>query len=240
MSELFNGTTGAGIWSIGACSVSGDWTIGQILKYDAGVAWQSLAGLNAANSYIATARHNGSGGKIAGYGGGGSQYSYSSVPVSSADGWALNLVRKLAGSNAPVSTLYPIGGSPTHLVQSMNGGTLGDPAGAQTSVHFGEVNGSDPFKGHLAVFGAVAAYMSTANVESLVTTMTRANWVSLFAGVWDADDSFATDRTGNGATRTSLVGTTVDAADNPAGWSLWSGGGGGGPTVKTLAALGVG
>jgi hypothetical protein len=101
-------------------------------------------------------------------------------------------------------------------------GTPADPSSqAGGTVRFGEIDGADFFKGRMAACALWKSALSQANKESL-QTLTRANWLSLSPdGLWDATDQFATDQTGNGATRTTLVGTTSDA-DDPAGWASWA------------------
>jgi hypothetical protein len=204
-----------------------------VIKLDAGVSWQGYLSVdNSSNSsVIATGRH-GPSGQIASYTGGGAN-TQTAVAHSSADGWMLVANRRAAGTGSiPVLSKYPIGGSPTHTAGGAGQNNQTSQAGGR--VVFGQINGSDFFKGRLAVAAIWTTDLSDANLESLVTSFTRANWLSLSpAGLWDELDAFSTDHTGNGASQTSLVGTTDDA-DDPSGWGSW--GAGGGPTTHNASA----
>jgi hypothetical protein len=223
VSELFNGTDGQAQWSIGGCNLTGAWTLVNVVKFDAGVSWQSMLGNDHATSgsELAIGRHtDGRYWVLIGGGAGGAPVS--TFTISSADGWLLLASRRPAGASQTVRhTKYPIGGSPTH--QDATGTMNNSLTQAGGKVVFGQIDGADFFKGRLAVAAEFNANLSDADLESLVTTFSRANWLSLGAvGLWDAYDRFATDRTGNGADQTLLTGTTVDA-DDPTGWAQWEG-----------------
>lgn len=220
MSRLFDGVDDVVIWGLGSCNLTGAYTLAAVVKLDAGVSWQSyLSNEDASTSRVAFGRH--SSGELTAVGGGGAQYFINALSHSNADGWMLIAITKAAGTTAPKMHKYPIGGSPTHQTALASGGNGVTQAGG--NVRFGEIDGSDFFKGRLAVAAEFTTALSDADIESLVTTFTRANWLALGAvGLWDEIDAFTTDHTGNGASRTSLVGTTDDA-DDPTGWAGWAG-----------------
>jgi hypothetical protein len=127
-------------------------------------------------------------------------------------------ISKADGTATPRAHKYPIGGSPTH---TNGGGTLGDLSAAE-SIVFGEIDGADYFDGWLACCAIWDSVLSDSNIESLVTTFTRANWLSLSPQfLVDELDAFQTDYAGT-STRTSITGTTDDA-DDPTGWASWAG-----------------
>lgn len=220
MSRRFDGTDDQVQWSIGGCNLTGAFTFACVAKFDTGVAWQGMLGNETAatGSEMAIGRHGGTG-NLAVFAGGGVN-TQNAVAVSSSDGWCLYAVTKAAGTVLPRMHKHPIGGAAT---RANAGGNVADGATqAGGKIVFGQIDGSDPFDGWLAVAAEFATALSDANVTSLATTLTRANWLSKGAvGLWDELDAFATDHTGGGASRTSLVGTTDDA-DDPTGWASWA------------------
>jgi len=234
MSRLFNGTSDQVQWSIGGCDLQTGWTMVAVIKLDAGVVWQAyLSNDNALNSSLVAMGRQGSSGNLASYTGGGAN-TQAAIPHSSADGWMLVATRRAAGNGQiPRLSKYPIGGSPTHT----DAGGVQDNNASQSRVVFGQINNSDFFKGRLAVAAEWNTPLTDSQINSLVTTFTRANWLSLSpAGLWDELDAFATDHTGNGAARTSLVGT-ADDADDPAGWTGWAAAGDFAPSNTVAPAI---
>jgi hypothetical protein len=223
MSRLFDGVDDTVRWSIGSCNITGDWTMAYIIKLDSGVSWQSYLGTNtsAGASAAATGRH--SDGRLDAMHGGGAQFFSAAVTHSNSDGWMIGIVSKVAGNNQPIASKFPIGGAWTHTTMSSLSGTPANPASqAGGTVRWGEIDGADFFKGRLAACAIWTSALSQANKETLAT-LTRANWLSLTPqGLWDEIDAFATDHTGNGASRTTLTGT-ADDADDPTGWASWEG-----------------
>jgi hypothetical protein len=142
----------------------------------------------------------------------------STLPVNSTIGWALMAASRPAGANQTVSfTVYPIGGSPSHADAS---GTQSD-AVAGDEIVLGSIQNGDFLDGWVAVVAIWDTNLSTAQRESLVTSMTRANWLSLSPDfLTDELDAFATDYAGT-STQSSLTGTTDDA-DDPTGWASWA------------------
>lgn len=226
MSRYFDGIDDQVTWPIGGLSSLSAWTLVALLKFDAGVSWQGLLGCETASSgsEVAMGRH-GTSGNFAAYAGGGAN-TVQAMAISSADGWVLLAVGRIAGANkVPRFTKYPIGGSPTHA--NATSGNMDNPASlAGGKIVFGQVDSADYFKGRLAAVAIFPSNLSDANRESLVTTMTRANWLSLSPSfLADELDAFNTDYAGtsDGATVTG----TADDADDPTGWASWAGGGGG-------------
>lgn len=206
-----------------AADLTGAWTFAHILKLDAGVTWQSFFSQDSsANaSILATGRH-GTNGTFATFVNGGANIKEDSA-IASTDGWMCLAASRPAGSTQVVRYMkYPIGGSPTFSNSaSPHHDNSATQAGGKTV--FGEIDGADFFKGKFAVGSIWTTNLSDANMQSLVDTMTLANWLSLSpAALWDERDQFATDQTGNGKNRTLLTGTTLDA-DNPTGWASWAG-----------------
>lgn len=235
---IFDGADDVVDFSIGGCSSTGTWTLVSVVEFNAGVSWQSLLSLDiaATGSEIAIGR-SGSSGQIAAFRGGGAGGIADAISVSSSDNWALIAASKAtAGTTTVRLHKGVVGGAWTHT----DGETLANVS-AQESIRFGAIDSSDFFAGKCAVIAKWNTGLSDANLESLLTSFTRTDWLALSpAGLWDGYDQFATDRTGGGATRTAIVGTTVETGDVPTGWASWDGGGGGGVTVKKLSALGVG
>lgn len=219
MSRLFDGIDDQIEWSIGGCSVTtGAVTLVALLKFDAGVSWQGIFGndITATGSEVAMARHTD--GRLMMYRGGGAGGSAGgSITISSADGWCIYALSKPAGTSAVTSIKHPIGGS---VSTSTSAGTLGTFL-AQDKVVFGHIDGADWFDGRVAALAQYHAALTSTDIQGLAGTLTRANWLSLSpVGLWDADDVFVTDHTGNGASRTSITGTAADG-DDPAGWASW-------------------
>lgn len=221
MSRRFSGTNDAVAWSIGGASCTGAWTFAVILKLDTGVTWQGMLGtsITATGSEIGIERH-GTGGDFASITGGGAGTMQSGLAISSADGWMLLAASRPSGSNQIVRyTKYPIGGSPSH---SNSNATGHDNSAAQDGIYFGHTDGVDDFDGWLACAGIWTTNLNDAQMESLASTMTRANWQSTSpAFLVDELDAFSSDYAGT-STRTTLTGTTDDA-DDPTGWETWGG-----------------
>lgn len=230
MSRLFDGINNQVQWAVGGSDLTGAWTFAMLIKSDAGVTWQGLLGNEHATngSEVATGRH--SAGTFSAFAGGGSNIQQGPA-YSSADGWVLLVARRPAGSLQTIRfTKYPIGGSPAHSNSASGMDNPVTQAGGK--IVFGQIDGADFFKGRCAVLAEWASQLSDVNVESLVTTLTRANWLSLSpTALWDELDAFATDWAGT-SSRTSLVGTTDDA-DDPTGWASWAPAG----TVKTGSGI---
>lgn len=224
MSRLFDGVNDEVQWAVGNCNLTTAYSIVCLIKLDSGVSWQAFLGNEApvTGSEIAMGRHNS--GVIATYSQGGIGAS-TGVAIDSTDGWVLIATTRAAGTGViPTHHKYPIGGSATHTAATGARDNQASQVGGK--IVFGQIDGSDFFKGRLAVAAEWTTALSDANIESLVTNLTRAHWLSLSpVGLWDELDAFNTDHTGGGASRTSLVGTTDDA-DDPAGWGSWAAAGG--------------
>jgi hypothetical protein len=126
-------------------------------------------------------------------------------------------ISKASGTVAPDFTVYPIGGSPTNAAGSAAVANI-DP---NDSIVFGNMDGADFFNGFVAALALWDVALSQADRESLASTMTRANWLSLTPKfLVDELDVFQTDYAGT-STRSAISGTT-DSADDPTGWENWA------------------
>jgi hypothetical protein len=220
VSRLFDGVDDQVQWSIGGCNLTGALTLACVIKLDAGVSWQSYLGNDHATTGSDLAMSRWSTGEIGMVRGGGAGGASKAITHSSSDGWMLIAVTKASGTTTPTFHKYPIGGSPTHTAGDSTLATFS----TQATVVFGQIDGADFFKGRLFACAEFATALSNADIESLVTTFTRTNWLAKGAvGLWDENDAFATDHTGNGASRTLLTGTTDDA-DDPADAAGWAAG----------------
>lgn len=219
MSRLFNGTTDKASWPIGGVTGLTAWTFAMIFKSDAGVSWQSYLGCNVAGGASELAQQRHSSGNFSACAGGGANIQQGPA-FSSTDGWCLLVMGRSAGTGQTIRfTKYPIGGSPAH---SNSAGVMDNPVSlAGGTIRFGEIDGADFAKGRLATVAIWGSNLSDANRESLVTTMTRANWLSL-SPLFLADelDAFNTDYAGT-SDGVTLTGTTDDA-DDPTGWASWA------------------
>jgi hypothetical protein len=228
MSREFDGSDDQVQWTVGGTAFpTGAYTFASVIELDTGVTWQSFLGLDHTTdgSEIAMGRHGGSG-LIASYAGGGGN-TQTAVAISSADGWMLIAARRAAGiASISTHTKYPFGGAATHTAVS---GGIGDPRATVRAV-FGNVDNADFFDGRMFCSAIFPTVLSNGDVESLVTTFTRANWDAKGAMfLVDSLDSFATDHSGNGATRTTLTGTSSSVDDPPGadGWATAEPGGDG-------------
>jgi hypothetical protein len=191
-----------------------------VIKLDAGVSWQAYIGNEHATtgSQIAIGRH--SSGDLATYGDGGVA-TRTAVAHSSTDGWVLVGSSHPAGTSTLTHVKHPIGGAQTSANPAT---TLGNPVTqVGGKIVFGQIDGSDFFKGRLAVCAEWASALNTTQLAALVSSFTRSDWLATSpVGLWDELDAFQADHTGGGASRTSITGTTDDA-DDPAGWASWAG-----------------
>lgn len=221
MSRLFDGVNDEVTWSLGSVVGTGAWTFAVIVKFDAAVAWQGLVNLEQtpATHRVGIERYN-TGGDLAAMTGGGANTQPSGLLISSTDGWMVLSAARAAGNVTVRFTKHPIAGaSPT---QSTSGATQDNPLAAN-EILFGNTAGADWFKGRLAAVAIWDTNLSDAQMLSLGSSLSRANWLSLTPKfLVDEMDAFATDYAGT-STRTGLVDTTDDA-DDPAGWANWAGG----------------
>ena len=156
------------------------------------------------------------------------------ISITDSDGWMIVACTKATGSATPRMHKCIIGGANTHTDA---GGTLGND-GTMNTIRIG---GNDDFANIRVAAAATWAgtALTDANINGINSAATTQSILDLSPS-WCVDDSdaFATDLTAGTIDRTALVGTT-DSADDPTGW-VYFGGGGAAPTVKNLAALGVG
>lgn len=220
MSRLFDGAGDEVNWSIGSIVGTGAWTFAALVKFDAGVSWQGLLNLENSGTHRVGMERNGSSGNLAVDAANGTNTRDSGLAISSSDGWVLLAASRPAGNNQVVRfTKYPIGGTASHANSTSPNM---DNAAASDTIMFGNTQGADDFDGRTAVVAYWDTNLSDAQMESLVTTLTRANWLSLSpAFLVDELDAFQTDYAGT-STRTSITGTTDDA-DDPTGWASWAG-----------------
>ena len=226
MSRLFDGSTSKSVHTIGSTSF-GYGTMVMVVKR-ANTSWASMMG-----------NHNSGGTGVVG------MLCQSTDLVSWLDqtalkfnssivndnttGWSLVAVTKATGTTSPrihqirtTTGAWDVAGTAQHLDNTV--GTISDRT-AQTSgtVQIGVIDASDFFNGRIAVCAqkADATPLTDGEIESLVTTFTRANWLSLgMTFLVDADDAFATDYAGT-STQSSAVSLTSDG-DDPPGWASWA------------------
>jgi hypothetical protein len=220
MSKYLDGVNDEIGWSDAAFTGSGAFTIAMLLKLNnANGDWASC--INIIDSFADNAievTRSGASNKSALTTENESNFSVPTYGWTTADGWCLIAVSKASGLVFPSFTKYPIGGSPTHG----DGDVLIPNQNAAISIVFGTFQGTDWFDGWLAAVALWNSALSTAQRESLVTTMTRDNWVSLSPQwMFDELDDFQTDYSSGGATRVTYSGPTDDA-DDPAGWDDWA------------------
>lgn len=203
----------------------------------------SLSFYVAANSGYATSARNGTGTKI-----------------TSTTTWYVLAFTKASGTAAGRFHFFPLGGAWSHVAAGISGTAAvhpGDPATtASGHLDWGEAQDADDLSGRLAVSGLWTSELSDAQVEALATNLRTSDWVNHAvapAGVWEFNRALATsdlvDLTANAQTATGTVASTTDnsgiqgtsivTTDDPPSWNF-NGAGGGGVTVKQLAALGVG
>jgi hypothetical protein len=155
----------------------------------------------------------------------GSAARVTTTTTTSADNWCLHVATKATGTVTPKYHRYKFD-TTTWVTGENFDGTVANPTtpGGTGLVQLGgDSGGGDWFSGRLAVIAYWNSVLTDPQILTLISTFTRANWLSLTpTGLWDATDQFATDQTGNGATRTLLTGTTSDA-DDPTGWASWAG-----------------
>lgn len=220
MSRLFGGSTSEVAWSIGSVVGTGAWTFAMVVKFNAGVSWQGLLNLESSGTHrVGTERH-GTGGDFATITGGGANTKQSGLSISSSDGWMLLAAARAAGNNKLARfTKYPIGGTASHADAPSPGQ---DNQAASNTIIFGNTENADFFAGRCAAVAVWDTALNDAQMESLVTTFTRANWLSLSPHfLADELDAFATDYAGT-STRSALTDTSDDA-DDPTGWASWAG-----------------
>jgi hypothetical protein len=220
VSRYFAGGTDVVNWTL-AADLTGAWTFAHILKVDAGVTWASFCSQDSsANASILASGRQGTNGTFAMYSGGGVNTKEDSALA--LNGWVGLAASRPAGAGQTIRFMnYPIGGSPTFSNSaSPHMDNAATQAGGKTV--FGEIDNADFFKGRLADNALWSTNLNDSQMQSLVDTMTLANWLSLSpAALWDERDAFNLDQTPNGKNRTLLTGTSDDA-DNPTGWASWA------------------
>lgn len=221
MSRLFNGTSSEATWSLGSVVGTGAWTFAVIVKFDAAVVWQGLLNLETtpATHRVGIERH-GTNNDFASITGGGVNTQNSTLLISSTDGWMVLAAAKAAGNVTVRFTKYPIAGAAPS--QATSGGTQ-DNVVAANEILFGNTAGADWFDGWVAAVAVWDTNLNDAQMLSLGSSMSRANWLSLTPKfLADEQDAFVRDHAGT-STQTALSNTTA-STDNPAGWASWGGG----------------
>jgi len=218
--------------SIGANNYNSAVTIAVLCKFDADDNWNGLTTMLASGGAAqghGIMKGGGSAGtknKI-GYLNDGGFTAASTTLTVVADGWCLHVVTKADGTATPVYHRYKFSASSWITPENMDASS-GNPtapgSGGGIEIGGGVGTGTDNFTGRIGLVAYWNSVLSTPNIQSLITTFTRANWLSLSpTGLWDELDGFTADRTGNGATQVADTGT-ADDADDPTGWSSWVGG----------------
>lgn len=228
MSYIFDGVDDDIHESIGANNYRLDVTIAVIAKFAAGRdgAWNALT--TALSSGAAPQGHGldkTNANKI-GFLNDGGTGTFSTTTTTSSDNWCLHVATKTAGNTTPKYHRYKFDTTTWVTAESFSANQANPTApGASGGIEIGgDTHGAgDWCSARIAVVAYWNSVLSDANILTLISTFTRANWLSLTpTGLWDATDQFATDQTGNGANRTSITGTT-SSADDPTGWASWAG-----------------
>lgn len=158
-------------------------------------------------------------------------------------GW---VVKPAAGSSRPFCKIFTGSGStwtekslsPQDMTFQIGDGTA---LGVGGLIVVGAFESSDWFKGDIHLVGGNPAALTSAAINTLMTTKTTAAIIAAFgasAFLTDASNALATDLIG-GRSRTVNTGTSAASAVSSSLWTFGTGGGGG-TTVKQLSALGVG
>ncbi len=225
MSWEFDGSDDYIEWNVGACNLTGAWTQVFVILLNSGVSWQSYIS-NENSSFqplVSTTRH--SSGNLTSIVGNGANLQQLGISHSNSDGWMLLANTRTGGaSQTPRGhKIIMSSGVATHVNAGATQNNQATQAGGR--IIFGHWSGSDYFSGKLVVAAEWASALSDGQIESLHANFTRDDWLALSpAGLWDGYDQFATDRTGNSADRSAIIGTTEDTGDDPDGWSDWEGG----------------
>lgn len=227
MSQLFNGSTSKSVHTnIGSGFSYG--TLVQVVKR-ANTSWASMSGFHNSGGTGVVGMLCQSTDLVSWFDQSALKFN-SSISNTSSTGWALDAVTKATGTTSPrihqIRTsggVWDVAGTAQHLDNTV--GTIADRT-AQTGGTFqiGVIDSSDFFNGRMAVtaYKANATPLTDSEIESLVTTFTRANWLSLgMTFLVDANDAFATDYAG--ATTQSVATALTSDADDPPGWASWAG-----------------
>jgi hypothetical protein len=172
----------------------------------------------------------------------------------SSDAWVIMGLSRTAGSTAWRAHKWTAGGGWTHEAGSaLNNGSNG-PDQTGGSIRIGELEDVDDCDMWLAADVGWAADIGDAGFAALTTNLSIGDWVGhATAPAYVHQHNQATssedilDLMGNGHVATGTIsgttdavgiaGTSMDTGNEPPGWSYY---GAAAPTVKKLAALGVG
>lgn len=212
-SLLFDGNDDKIVFSLGNFAATGAYSIGIILKRTSDAAYHEFWYVDAATDlelfydnngrpdlYLTTDHYFQSG---------------ADPILAAADGWALQVVTKAAGTVTPKSYLYKY--TAAGWTRSTATVTLANISTPVSLVVGDNSSGSITAPGNILLVGVWDSELSQANIDTLITG-TQA-WVDLAPDELFRFDTTGTitSLTGTGA-ETSRVGTTLDAGDAPSGW----------------------
>lgn len=222
MSRLFDGVDDNSVHTLGTSNLQYG-TIVAVLKRS-GASWASIVGNHNASAVCRVGMMFNAGDQLCWFDDNALKYT-TAITGTSAMGWILCAVTKATGTTSPRIHLYRW--DTTTWQHADN--TIGTVADRQDqtggTIRIGVIDGADFFAGRIAAVAEKgnATPLTDGEIESLVSTFTRANWDSLgLTFLTDELDAFATDYGGT-STQSSLTGT-ADDADDPTGWASWAGG----------------
>lgn len=223
MPRLFDGANDNVKMSIGACSLTGAWSIVIVMRQNAASSSNyanliTVQGGSIGPSQYGLEIESTSDGSQMQVQSGNTGFTTSTFTVGTADGWCLIAAGKAAGTATPRVHKY-VYSSNTWTHQNA-AGSLGNPASSAGGVvSFGEwENGLDDFNGDIAAAAVFDRNLADTDVESLAHSLQA--WLSAApVGMWVFDQAATgtavNDWAGGGANQTSISGTAVGTVSAP-------------------------
>lgn len=223
MSTRFDGANDNIVTSIGTINtpVTSTRTHVVLLKKNLDTAWQSVMGLHDASNLVTSAVEIDNTNKASFSTHAANKSGVSTITA--ADGWTILASTKSHSSTTTVPRfhIYKLGvGSWVHEDATAS---VADPTSVAAKMIFGEWEGVDDLNAWIAVAAVWNAALSDTQIAELSVHLKTSDWLNCSAGapaaLWEFNVSSLTDLTGNGANETGRTGATLDAANEPPGWT---------------------
>jgi Concanavalin A-like lectin/glucanases superfamily len=214
----FNGESDELLVSIGACNLTGAFTIAALVRF----------GNKGTFADIVTNRESGGGARIIFYRSNTNKATTwingtnSEVGAEIAEGsWYIVVVSKASGSVKPTIHLQKVGAAWAHTEGSAALANAASMTGGHIALGQVETGSGEAFKGDIAAVAEWTSALSNAEVEALGSVSTLSEWGTAkgAAGLWLFNQASVTeevkDQTGNGANQSGRTGTTAIAEEPP-------------------------
>lgn len=244
----FNGSSDDLRFAKGGWSATGALTIAVLVKRTANATWDSLVAAHTSGNvgtcgFELTDASGGNFNNRLSYfaGGSGDAANNANQALVAADGWAIAVVRKAAGTTIPDFHLFKLG---TATWATAPAGTSAPNAASSAGgdIRIGSYESVDWAAMRLALAAVWDSQLSQVQVEALATGLTTAAWTGHAVApkaVWEFNQAVVTtdvvDLVGT-STQSVRDGTSVVTGDDPPGWTF---SGGGGTTDKPTTDTGT-